>query len=98
MRKPTICICENKGADQLRGNQCLCSRFSERTIPLLLKSEISSLAGPVQKPHCWFGHEAAHLCTLRDVKIPVFPIICTIYCHIWALVDLLAHLSSTPVV
>ena len=28
MRKPTFCICENKGADQLRGNhaadQCLC--------------------------------------------------------------------------
>ena len=43
---PTICIGENKGADQLRGNreadQRLCFRYSERTIPLLLKSEISS--------------------------------------------------------
>ena len=46
MRKPTICIGENKGADQLRGNreadQRLCFRYSDSTIPLLLKSEISS--------------------------------------------------------
>ena len=46
MGKPTICICENKDADQLRGNreddQRLCFRYSESTIPLLLKSEISS--------------------------------------------------------
>ena len=46
MRKPTICIGENKDADQLRGNreadQRLCFRYSDSTIPLLLKSEISS--------------------------------------------------------
>ena len=46
MRKPTICICENKDADQLHGNrdadQRLCFRYSDSTIPLLLKSEISS--------------------------------------------------------
>ena len=46
MGKPTICIGENKGADQLRGNreadQRLCFRYSDSTIPLLLKSEISS--------------------------------------------------------
>ena len=45
MRKPTICICENKDADQLRGNreadQRLCFRYSDSTIPLLLKSKIS---------------------------------------------------------
>ena len=33
MRKPTICICENKGADQLRGNreadQLLCFRYTD---------------------------------------------------------------------
>ena len=44
--KPTICLCENKGADQLRGNreadQHLCFRCSDSTISLLLKSEISS--------------------------------------------------------
>ena len=47
MRKPTFCICENKGADQLRGNreadQRLCFRYINCTIPLLSKSEISSL-------------------------------------------------------
>ena len=46
MGKPTICIGENKGADQLRGNreadQRLCFRCMDSTI-LLLKSEISSL-------------------------------------------------------
>ena len=44
--KPTICINENKGADQLRINceadQRLCFRYSDSTFPLLLKSEISS--------------------------------------------------------
>ena len=47
MRKPTFCICENKDADQLRGNreadQRLCFRYTDNTIPLLSKSEISSL-------------------------------------------------------
>ena len=46
MGKPTICIGENKGADQLRGNreadQRLCLRYTDSTIPLLSKSEISS--------------------------------------------------------
>ena len=46
MRKPAFCICENKDADQLRGNretdQCLCFRYMDSTIPLLSKSEISS--------------------------------------------------------
>ena len=45
MGKPTICIGENKGADQLRGNreadQRLWSRYSDSTIPPPLKSEIS---------------------------------------------------------
>ena len=47
VRKPTFCICENKDADQLRGNreadQRLCFRDIDSTIPLLSKSEISSL-------------------------------------------------------
>ena len=46
MGKPTICIGENKGADHLRSNceadHRLCFRYSDSTIPLLLKSEISS--------------------------------------------------------
>ena len=44
--KPTICIGENKDADQLRGNreadQRLCFHYTDSTLPLLLKSEISS--------------------------------------------------------
>ena len=46
MGKPTICIGENKDADQLRGDreadQRLCFRYWDSTFPLLLKSEISS--------------------------------------------------------
>ena len=47
MRKPMFCICENKDADQLRGNreadQRLCFHFLDSTIPLLPKYKISSL-------------------------------------------------------
>ena len=47
MRKPAFCICENKDADQLRGNleadERLCFRYTYSTILLLPKSEISSL-------------------------------------------------------
>ena len=47
LRKPGFYICENKEADQLRGNreadQRLCFRYLDSTIPLLSKSEISSL-------------------------------------------------------
>ena len=46
VRKPDFCICENKDADQLRGNheadQRLCFRYIDSTIPLLPKSKISS--------------------------------------------------------
>ena len=45
--KTVFCICENKDADQLRGNreadQRLCFRYINSTIPLLPKSEIISL-------------------------------------------------------
>ena len=47
MRKPDFCICENKEADQLCSNcaadQRLYFRYTDSTIPLLSKSEISSL-------------------------------------------------------
>ena len=46
MRKLAFCICENKDADQLRGNreadQRLCFRYLDSTIPLLPKSKILS--------------------------------------------------------
>ena len=47
VRKPAFCICENIDVDQLCGNrtadQRLCFRYTDSTIPLLSKSEISSL-------------------------------------------------------
>ena len=47
MRKPAFCICENKEADQLRGNreadQRLGFRYTDSTIPQLPKFEISVL-------------------------------------------------------
>ena len=51
MRKPAFCVCKNKGADQLRGthaayrtaDQHICFCLIDCTIPLLPKSEISSL-------------------------------------------------------
>ena len=46
VRKPDFCICENKDADQLRGNreadQCLCFRCIDSKIHLLSKSEIQA--------------------------------------------------------
>ena len=46
MRKPNFCICENKDADQLRGNceadQGLCFRYTDSTIPLLPKFQASN--------------------------------------------------------
>ena len=47
MRKPALCIYKNKDADQLGGDreadQHLCFHYTDNTIPLLPKSEISSL-------------------------------------------------------
>ena len=74
--KPTICICENKGADQLRGNRKLISAFvfATRIVQFLFylkpKFQASSsflcmyrpvCVGPVRKPHCWFSHEEAQM-------------------------------------
>ena len=46
MRKLDFCLCENKGADQLRSkyeaDQRLCFCYTDSTIPLLLESKISS--------------------------------------------------------
>ena len=47
MRKPDFCICEIKDADQLCANrkadQRLYFRYTDSTMPLLPKSDISSL-------------------------------------------------------
>ena len=76
MGKPTICIIENKGADQLRSN-CEADQplgFATRIVQFLPyltpKFQVSSLllklyrpvcVRPVRKPHCWFSHEAAQI-------------------------------------
>ena len=71
MRKPAFCICENKDADQLRGNreadQRLCFRYTDSTIPLLPKSEISSLFSSCTARFVsdlvedWFSHNEAYM-------------------------------------
>ena len=71
MGKPTICIGENKDADQLRGHreadQRLYFRYSDSTIPLLLKSEISSFL-------LFFVHVQVGLCrTCSETTLLVFP-------------------------
>ena len=76
MGKPTICIGENKGADQFAVTAKLISAFvfATRTVQFLFylnpKFQASSLllclyrpvcVGPVRKPHCWFSHEVAQI-------------------------------------
>ena len=77
MRKPALCICENKITDQMccdrTADQHLCFRYIDSTIPLLPESEISSLhpfSMAVQPGLCgtWsentkdrFSHDAAHM-------------------------------------
>ena len=77
MRKPDFCICENKDADQLRGNreadQRLCFRYIVSTIPLLSKSKnfkpLAILCGCtarfvsdlVGNPEDRFFHNEAHM-------------------------------------
>ena len=74
MRKPTFCICENKDADQLRGNREADHAFVFATLVQSLyflnpKFQASShllwLCSPVcvrpgRKPEHWFSHDAAH--------------------------------------
>ena len=70
--KPDFCICENKDADQLRGNrkadQRLCFRYTDSTIPLLplaifcgyTAQFVSDLVG---NPEDRFSHNKAHVMT-----------------------------------
>ena len=84
VRKPTICICENKGTDQLRSH-CkadLTFVFATWIVQFLfflnLKFPVSShllclyipdCVGPVCKPNCWFSHKAAHFCCILYTKL-----------------------------
>ena len=66
MRKPDFRICENKDADQLRGNreadQRLCFRYTDSTIPLLPKSE----------SHCVWLYSPVCMRPGRKPRRPVF--------------------------
>ena len=71
MRKPAFCICENKDADQFRGNreayQRLCFRYTDRSIIRNFKPPaifynctawfVSDLVG---NPEDRFSHNEAH--------------------------------------
>ena len=85
MRKPAFCVCENKDADQLRGNreadQSLCFRYIDSTIPLLPKYEnfklLAILCGCtaqfvsdlVGNPKDRFSHKEAQITHFCLVKI-----------------------------
>ena len=74
MRKLAFGICENKDADQLRGNreadQRLCFRYIDSTMSLLPLSNLAFFCGCtarfvsdlVGNPDDRFSHVAAHLC------------------------------------
>ena len=76
MRKPTICICETKGADQLRSHCEADQRlfFATRIVQFLyfLNPKFPACSHllclyrtvcvrHVRNPHCWFSHKTAHM-------------------------------------
>ena len=77
MGKPTICIGENKSADQLRGKTAKLITafvFATRIVQFLFylnlkfQASRSSLClyrpvcvAPVRKPYCWISHETAQI-------------------------------------
>ena len=67
VRKPAFCICENKDADQLRGNrkadQRLCFRYTDSAIPLAIFCSctawfVSDLVGNLEDR---FSQDEAHM-------------------------------------
>ena len=82
MRKPAFCICENKEADQLCGDreadQRLCFRYTDSTITVLPKYEISSLlpsSVAVQPGLCrtWSETPKTGFLATRLIKYPPSP-------------------------
>ena len=90
MRKPAFSICKNKDADQLHGNceadQRLCFLYTNSTIPLLPKSEISCLllsSVAVQPGLCRIWSQTPKTCFLTTMLkishcyvepgLPLFP-------------------------
>ena len=78
--KPTICIGENKDADQLISAFVFATRIVQFLFYLNPKFQASSsflplyrpvCVGPVRKPHCWFSHEAAQYIVYFYVLVTV---------------------------
>ena len=76
-KKADFCLCENKGADQLRSNceadQRLCFRYTDSTLSLLIKSEISSFyaaSGTVHVGLCqtWSETPKTGFLASRDIE------------------------------
>ena len=65
MRKSAFCICENKDADQLRGDreadQRLCFRYIYSTIPIFCDCTARFVSDLVGNPKDRFSHDAANL-------------------------------------
>ena len=82
MRKPAICICETKGADQLcsycKADQCLVFATRIVQVPFFLNPKFVASShllclyrpvcvGPGQN-YCWFSHEVAPLSVFPSQK------------------------------
>ena len=98
MRKPFFCICENKDADQLRGNreadQRLCFRHTDSAIPLL--SEFQNFKPLAIFSDCTarfvsdlvgnhedrFSHNKAHLMKLNDKRRLAWNLSVFIHCQV----------------
>ena len=89
MRKPTICIGENKAADQPCSNctadQRLCFRYMDNAIPVLVKSKISSFylsSVTVQLSLCqaWLESQIVGFLMHRLIYYS-FTFMCCCYCH-----------------
>ena len=69
VKKTVICICKNKSTDnRLKVSISITAQlisFETQIVQFLFYLNPSFIVqavfvGPVQKPHCWFSHEAAH--------------------------------------
>ena len=97
-RKQDFCLCENKGADQLRSNceadQRLCFRYTDSTISLLLKFEISSFLSCFYdctgwfvsylggNPKVWFSRVASHIRVSKEMSDQTELIACTSHLYV----------------
>ena len=83
VRKPTICIGENKGADQLLLLLLyLNPKFQASSSFLCLYRSVC--VRPVRKPLCWFSNEVAHLVKPLLISIPILLVLSFHYNAIFA--------------